>query len=67
MTAMLQIAPVAAETLATRARTPWPVLEGGKSEIADPIAAILQGIGAVVKFKRNAAVVIECDSARHVY
>jgi CRP/FNR family nitrogen fixation transcriptional regulator len=67
MTAMLQIAPVAAEALSTRARTPWPVLEGGKSEAADPLAAVLQGIGAVLKFKRNAAVFNEGDTARHVY
>jgi CRP/FNR family nitrogen fixation transcriptional regulator len=67
MAAMLQIAPVAAETLATRARAPWPVLEGGKSETADPIAAVLQGLGSVVKFKRNAAVFNEGDPARHVY
>jgi CRP/FNR family nitrogen fixation transcriptional regulator len=67
MTAMLQIAPVAAETLSTHARVPWPVLEGGGSETADPIAAILSGIGAVVKFKRNASVFNEGDPARHVY
>jgi CRP/FNR family nitrogen fixation transcriptional regulator len=71
MTAMLQIAPVAPEslatTLATRARAPWPVLDGGKSETADPIAAILAGIGTVVKFKRNAAVFNEGDPSRHVY
>jgi CRP/FNR family nitrogen fixation transcriptional regulator len=67
MTAMLQIAPVATETLSTRARVPWPIIEGGKSESADPIAAILQGIGTVVKFKRNAAVFNEGDPARHVY
>ncbi|GAB2178800.1 helix-turn-helix domain-containing protein [Dongia sp. agr-C8] len=67
MTAMLQIAPVAGETLATRARAPWPVLEGGRSETADPIAAILQGLGKVLKFTRNAAVFNEGDPARHVY
>ncbi|WP_395020829.1 helix-turn-helix domain-containing protein [Dongia sp.] len=67
MTAMLQIVPVAAETLSTRARAPWPVLEGGRSEAADPIAAVLQGIGKVVKFNRNAQVFNEGDPARHVY
>jgi CRP/FNR family nitrogen fixation transcriptional regulator len=67
MTAMLQIAPVAGETLSTRARAPWPVLDGGKNEAADPIAASLQAIGSVVKFKRNAAVFNEGDPARHVY
>jgi CRP/FNR family nitrogen fixation transcriptional regulator len=65
MTAMLQIAPVAAETLSARAS--WPMIEGGKRESADPIAAILHGIGAVVKFKRNAAVFNEGEPARHVY
>ena len=67
MTAMLQVAPVAAEAMSTRARGPWPVLEGGKHESIDPIAAILHGIGTVVKFKRNATVFNEGDPARHVY
>jgi len=65
MTAMLQIAPIAAEKLS--ARMPWPVLEGGRSETADPVAAALQSIGTVLKFKRNAAVFNEGDPARHVY
>jgi CRP/FNR family nitrogen fixation transcriptional regulator len=67
MTAMLQIAPVAGQTLSTRARAPWPVLEGGKSEAVDPIGAVLQGIGAVLKFQRNAAVFNQGDPARQVY
>jgi len=67
MTAMLQIAPLAGETLATRARAPWPVLEGGRSETADPVGAILRGIGTVLKFKRNAAIFEEGDPAQHVY
>ena len=68
MTAMLQIAPVASETLATRARTPWPVIEGGRqAEQADPMTTALQTIGTPLKFKRNAAVFNEGDSARHVY
>jgi CRP/FNR family nitrogen fixation transcriptional regulator len=67
MTAMLQIAPAAADKFSARDRAPWPVLEGGKSETADPMAAALQRIGAVLKFKRNAAVFNEGDSARHVY
>lgn len=67
MTAMLQIAPVAAEKLSARARVPWPVLEGGRSEIADPVEAALQSIGKVLKFKRNAAIFNEGDPAHHVY
>jgi CRP/FNR family nitrogen fixation transcriptional regulator len=67
MAALLQMAPIAGETFATRARAPWPVLEGGKGEGADPVAAILHGIGSVVKFKRNTAIFNEGDAARHVY
>jgi CRP/FNR family nitrogen fixation transcriptional regulator len=67
MTAMLQIAPFADDKLSVRARAPWPVLEGGRSETADPMATALQSIGAVLKFKRNAAVFNQGDSARHVY
>ncbi len=67
MAAMLQISPVADEKLSARARVPWPVLEGGRSETADPVAAALQSIGTVLKFKRNAAVFNEGDRARHVY
>jgi CRP/FNR family nitrogen fixation transcriptional regulator len=67
MTAMLQIAPVAADKFSARAHAPWPVLDGGKSETADPIAAALQSIGTVLKFKRNTAVFNEGDAARHVY
>ena len=67
MTAMLQIAPVAADTFSTRARAPWPVLEGGRSETVDPMTAALQSIGTVLKFKRNAAVFNEGDPARCVY
>jgi CRP/FNR family nitrogen fixation transcriptional regulator len=67
MTAMLQIAPVADGKLSARARAPWPVLEGGKSDTADPVAAALQSIGTLLKVKRNAAVFNEGDSARHVY
>ena len=67
MTAMLQIAPFAAEKFSARAHVPWPVLESGRSEIADPVAMALQSIGTVLKFKRNAAVFNEGDPARHVY
>jgi CRP/FNR family nitrogen fixation transcriptional regulator len=67
MTAMLQIASVADDKLSARVRTPWPVFEGGRSETADPVAAALQSIGAVLKFKRNASVFNEGDPARHVY
>jgi CRP/FNR family nitrogen fixation transcriptional regulator len=66
MTAMLQIAPVTRDRVSTPARTPWPVLEGGRSESADPLNA-LQHIGSVLKFRRNAAVFNEGDAARHVY
>jgi CRP/FNR family nitrogen fixation transcriptional regulator len=67
MTAMLQIAPFAAQKFSARVQVPWPVLESGRSEIADPVAAALQSIGTVLKFKRNAAVFNEGDPARHVY
>jgi CRP/FNR family nitrogen fixation transcriptional regulator len=67
MTAMLQIAPIANNKISTRSPAPWPVLEGGKSTPADPLAAALQSIGAVFKFKRNTAVFSEGDPARHVY
>lgn len=67
MTAMLQIAPVAKDRFSPQARTPWPVVEGGKSRNADPLAAALQNLGSVVKVKRNAAVFSEGDPARHVY
>lgn len=67
MTAMLQIAPVASDTFSARARAPWPVLDGGTSEAADPMAAALQNIGTALKFRRNAAVFSEGDPARHVY
>jgi CRP/FNR family nitrogen fixation transcriptional regulator len=67
MTAMLQIAPIANDKVSARAATPWTVLEGGKSTPADPLVAVLQSIGAVLKFKRNAAVFNEGDPARHVY
>ena len=66
MTAMLQIAPVANDKISARTRAPWPVLDGGRSETADPMAA-LQSIGTVVKFKRNAAIFNEGDPARCVY
>jgi len=66
MTAMLQIAPVAHDKISARTQAPWPVLEGGKSESADPMSA-LQNIGSVLKFKRNAAVFNQGDPARHVY
>jgi CRP/FNR family nitrogen fixation transcriptional regulator len=66
MTAMLQIAPVANDKVSARARVPWPMLDGGKSEVADPLA-VLQTIGSVVKFSRNAAVFNEGDPARQVY
>jgi CRP/FNR family nitrogen fixation transcriptional regulator len=66
MTAMLQIAPVANDKVSAGLRAPWPVLESGKIEAADPLA-VLQTIGSVVKFKRNAAVFNEGDAARHVY
>jgi CRP/FNR family nitrogen fixation transcriptional regulator len=65
MTAMLQIAPIADQKLS--ARVPWPVVEGGRIETADPVVAALQSIGTVLKFKRNAAVFNQGDSARHVY
>jgi CRP/FNR family nitrogen fixation transcriptional regulator len=65
MTAMLQIAPIADGKLSARA--PWPVLDGGRSENVDPVATVLQSIGAVLKFKRNAAVFNQGDPARHVY
>jgi CRP/FNR family nitrogen fixation transcriptional regulator len=67
MTAMLQIAPIANDKFSARAYAPWPVLEGGKSESADPVVAALQSIGSVLKFKRNAAVFNEGDPTRHVY
>jgi CRP/FNR family transcriptional regulator, nitrogen fixation regulation protein len=68
MTAMLQIAPVAQETFATRARTPWPVIEGGRSgETADPMATALQTLGTTLKFKRNTAIFNQGEPARHVY
>jgi CRP/FNR family nitrogen fixation transcriptional regulator len=67
MTAMLQIAPIANDKLSARARAPWPVLDGGRSETVDPVVAALQSIGTVLKFKRNTAVFNEGDPARHVY
>lgn len=67
MTAMLQIAPIANNKVSTRSHAPWPVLEVDKSAHADPLAAALQSIGAVLKLKRNAAVFNEGDPARQVY
>jgi len=67
MASMLQIVPITDEKLSARARAPWPVLDGGRSEPADPVAAALQSIGTVLKFKRNTAVFNEGDAARHVY
>jgi CRP/FNR family nitrogen fixation transcriptional regulator len=67
MTAVLQIAPIADDKLSARIRAPWPVLEGGRSETADPMAAALQSIGTVLKVRRNAAVFSKGDPARHVY
>jgi CRP/FNR family nitrogen fixation transcriptional regulator len=67
MTAMLPIAPVAHPGYSTHVRTPWPVLEGGKSEAADPMTAALAHLGSTLKVKRNAAVFNEGDPARHVY
>jgi CRP/FNR family nitrogen fixation transcriptional regulator len=43
------------------------VLEGGRSDTVDPVAAALQSIGTVLKVKRNAAVFNQGDPARHVY
>jgi CRP/FNR family transcriptional regulator, nitrogen fixation regulation protein len=67
MTAMLQIAPVANDKFSTPARAPWPVLDGGKSQTADPMTAALENIGALLKIKRNAAVFNQGDPSRHVY
>jgi len=67
MTAMLQIAPVAHEKFSTRARAPWPVLEGGLNEAVNPMTAALAHLGSTLKVKRNAAVFSEGDPARCVY
>jgi CRP-like cAMP-binding protein len=62
MTAMLHIAPVASETFSPGVA--WPVIDGARQrDPVDPMTAL----GAVLKFKRNAAVFNEGDPARHVY
>ncbi|HVM83407.1 MAG TPA: helix-turn-helix domain-containing protein [Candidatus Binatia bacterium] len=68
MSVMLQASPLSGTKQNAQTVAFWPMIDGGTPrQTGESALAPLQGIGATLRFKRNAAVFSEGDPSSHVY